>query len=196
MQNVACARQHIALPCPSRDKLTAFGGMIDGVLVEREARVGRSCNAVLQCTRLAVEGGQLHRSFRRRNAHGMRPPRASPTSRSLIPPRPARSDMKSSTGEQVRVHRALLHRRVLVERVLPRGAPPFHDDVAAADTATSVRRLDDRSPLDCLGPRGRSASVTLVNDGRDGFEEPRQRGDLQRSSWVRYLMNVHLMWVD
>lgn len=107
--------------------------------------------------------------------------------------------MKNSTEDQVRVHRVLLHRRTLVERVLPLGAPPFNEpDTTPRDAAPSTRHQNHRTLLDRLGPAGRgSLSADLASDDRNAFGDPRApQRDFERSSWMRYLMNVHLMWVD
>jgi hypothetical protein len=107
--------------------------------------------------------------------------------------------MKDSTEDQVRVHRALLHRRALVERVLPLGAPPLTGTgTTPHDIAPNKRQHSQGALLDRLGPAGRgSLSADVACEDRSAFGEHRTpRRDLERSSWMRYLMNVHLMWVD
>lgn len=103
--------------------------------------------------------------------------------------------MKNSTEDQVRAHRVLLHRRALVERVLPLGASPLH---GTETTAPSQRHQNRAALLDRLGPAGRgSLSADMAGDTYNPFvEHYKPRRELERSSWMRYLMNVHLMWVD
>jgi hypothetical protein len=77
------------------------------------------------------------------------------------------------------------------------GAPPLDGPVSHGAVA-NTRRQDDRPLLDRLGPSGRGSIIgdvlrddrSLVGDRRGPGREP------ERSSWMRYLMNVHLMWVD
>jgi hypothetical protein len=111
-------------------------------------------------------------------------------------------DAKDATDDQVRGHRVLLHRRAIVERVLPLGAPPLRGDVAIQRDATSATSAThgraDASLLDRLGQGGRGPGVTDVmreDHSLFGDRQPRRR-DGERASWMRYLMNVHLMWVD
>ena len=79
------------------------------------------------------------------------------------------------------------------------GAPPI--DVPATvsrEAGTNARQSDGRSLLDRLGPSGRASIVgDVLRDDRSlvGDRRGHQR-DSERSSWMRYLMNVHLMWVD
>jgi hypothetical protein len=90
-----------------------------------------------------------------------------------------------------------VHRRAIVERVLPMGAPPLHDDVAIRRDPPAKRRRADASLLDRLGPTGRVSASEGDEPDRSAFGEERgRRRELERSSWMRYLMNVHLMWVD
>jgi hypothetical protein len=108
--------------------------------------------------------------------------------------------MKDRTGDSSlpgRAPRVLVHRRAIVERVLPMGAPPLHDDVAIRHDPPAKRRRADASLLDRLGPTGRVAASDDDGGDRVTFGEERdRRRQLERSSWMRYLMNVHLMWVD
>jgi len=158
------------------------------------------CNGALHSTHLADTACSLDRSFRRRNATGVIGVSNTPD----IPPVELRRDwlgktMETSTEDQVRAHRVLLHRRTLVERVLPLGATPLN---AAVPTPTDVpshkRRPNHANLLDRLRPVGRASwDDCTVRDDHNPFAERRgSRRDLERSSWMRYLMNVHLMWVD
>ena len=79
------------------------------------------------------------------------------------------------------------------------GAPPL--DVPATvprEAVTNTRQRDDRSLLDRLGPSGRASNIgDVLRDDRSLVGDRRgQPRDSERSSWMRYLMNVHLMWVD
>lgn len=104
--------------------------------------------------------------------------------------------MTDSQGEQVREQRVLMHRRANVERVvpLPMGAPPLHRDAVDHRKGSAPPRRDiEVSLLDRLG-RDPSVFAEFGVASIDAAE--RQRREQQRSSWMRYLMNVHLMWVD
>jgi hypothetical protein len=150
------------------------------LLIQTTSRTGRSAAGT-------------HTACRRRVGRRDDIPSAGPCRDQLV------STMKSSTGDQVRVHRVLLHRRAVVERVLPLGAPPLEVPATLPrEAVTNTRQCDDRSLLDRLGPSGRASNVgDVLRDDRSLVGDRRGRPrDSERSSWMRYLMNVHMMWVD